>query len=95
MRNFYRYPDYKEGFSPPNSLPLPPFTLSQRSASPSPSPPVAPANEIPEKKKIPPKKKFDIVSFKKDTCTSLCDVEHFLCNFSDFLKCVKLIKLLK
>lgn len=43
----------------------------------------------------PPKKKFDFKSFKKDTCTSLNDVECFLNNFTHTWKYIRLINLLK
>ena len=43
----------------------------------------------------PPKKKFDFKSLKKDTCTSLIDVECFLNDFTHTWKYIKLIKLLK
>ena len=43
----------------------------------------------------PPKKKFDFKSLKKDTCSSLNDVECFLNNFCCTLKYIKLINLLK
>lgn len=43
----------------------------------------------------PTKKKFDFKSFKKNTCTSLDDVECFLNKFSTFVKYIKLINLLK
>ena len=46
-------------------------------------------------KKNPQKNKFNLKTLKKDACTSLNDVEHFLNNFSDFLKYIKLINLLK
>ena len=51
----------------------------------------------PPPSKIPPpkKKKIDFICLKKNACTSLGDVEHFLCNFNDFLRYVKLYKLLK
>ena len=45
--------------------------------------------------KKPPKKKIDFKSLKKDTCTSLNDVECFLNNFSHTLKYIKLINILK
>ena len=45
--------------------------------------------------KKPPKKKIDFKTLKKDTCTSLNDVECFLNNFSHTLKYIKLINLLK
>ena len=44
---------------------------------------------------MPPKKKIDFKTLKKDTCTSLKDVEYFLNNFSQTWKYIKLIKLLK
>jgi len=53
--------------------------------------PVFPPSRPPK----PPKKKFDIKSLKKDTCTSLNDVEYFLNNFTNTLKYIKLINLLK
>lgn len=56
-------------------------------------PPMPPAPSLPKPK--PPKKKFDFKSFKKDTCTSLKDVECFLNNFSNTWKYIRLIKLLK
>ena len=43
----------------------------------------------------PPKKKYDFKSLKKDTCTSLNDVECFLNKFTHTLKYIKLINLLK
>ena len=42
-----------------------------------------------------PKKKIDFKTLKKDTCTSLNDIECFLNNFSHTLKYIKLINLLK
>ena len=62
-----------------------------RGAPPIPPAPPPPPAKIPPKKK----KKFDFKSFRKNTCTSLNDVEHFLCNFNDFIKYVKLYNLLK
>lgn len=58
-----------------------------------PKPPCPPKN--PQKPPKPPKKKFDFKSLKKDTCTSLNDVECFLNDFSHTWKYIKLIKLLK
>ena len=58
-------------------------------------PPPCPPSKPPPKKKIPPKKKFNLKTLKKDTCTSLNDVECFLNKFSDFIKYVKIIHLLK
>ena len=48
-------------------------------------------------KKIPPpkNKKFDFKCLKNDTCKSLHEVEEFLCNFSCFIKYIKLYNLLK
>lgn len=61
-----------------------------------PNTPQPPANcKPPQKKKTPPKKKLNFKTLKKDTCTSLNDVEHFLNDCSLFLKYVKLYKLLK
>lgn len=57
-------------------------------------PPPKPPPPRPPKPKAP-KKKFDFKSFKKDTCTSLNDVECFLNNFSNTWKYIRLIKLLK
>ena len=42
-----------------------------------------------------PPKKIDFKSLKKNTCTSLNDVECFLNNFFSTLKYIKLINLLK
>ena len=58
-------------------------------------PPPAPIVSPPSKPPKPPKKKFDFKTFKKDTCTSLNDVECFLNDFSHTWKYIKLIKLLK
>lgn len=58
---------------------------------PKPKPPPKP-NPPPPKK---PPKKFDFKKFKKDTCTSLNEVECFLCNFNSFCKYIKLYYLLK
>ena len=82
-----------------NPLPIPPPTISSspKPAPPSPSiskPQPSPCKP-PKRKNLPPKKKFNFKSLKKDTCTSLNDVEFFLNNFSSFIKYVKLINLLK
>ena len=50
---------------------------------------------IPPPSPKPPQKKFDFKTLKKDTCTSLNDVECFLNNFCSTLKYIKLINLLK
>lgn len=72
---------------PPQKPPVPP---------PKPMPPhKPPAPRPPKPKPKPPKKKFDFKSFKKNTCTSLNDVECFLNNFSNTWKYIRLIKLLK
>ena len=62
-----------------------------------PSPPPA-ASRFPCQPTNPPKpqkKIIDFKSFKKNTCTSLNDVECFLNNFCSTLKYIKLINLLK
>lgn len=41
------------------------------------------------------KNKFNFKNFKKNTITSLNDVEHFLNDFHSFWKYVKLYKILK
>lgn len=51
--------------------------------------------ETSKKKQVQQQKNFNIKNFKKNTCKSLNDVENFLCNFSNTLKYIKLIKLLK
>ena len=71
---------------PSSREPHPPPSISK-----PPPPPCRP----PKRKNLPPKKKFNFKSLKKDTCTSLNDVECFLNNFSNFIKYVKLINLLK
>ena len=49
-----------------------------------------------EKKNPPPKKKEpNFKTMKKNTVKSLNDVEYFLNNFGNFVKYVKLYKLLK
>lgn len=63
-----------------------------RSKLPLPPAPPPLAHKPPSK---PPKKKFDFKSLKKDTCTSLNDVECFLNKFTNTLKYIKLINLLK
>lgn len=83
MNNFYKYPYYR------SSLPhTPPVAQNVK-------PLVPPQKTVPPPKPKPPKKKFDFKSFKKNTCTSLNDVECFLNNFSTTWKYIKLIKLLK
>lgn len=47
------------------------------------------------KKAKPLKKKFNFKTLKKDTCSSLNEVECFLNNFTDFIKYIKLINLIK
>ena len=46
-------------------------------------------------KSPPEKNKFNFNNFKKDTITSLNDVEQFLNDFQSFWKYVKLYKILK
>ena len=59
-------------------------------------PPPPPAPPCPKPRpKPPPKKKLNFKSLKKDTCKSLNDVECFLNKFSDFLRYVRIINLLK
>lgn len=89
MNNFYRYPYYRSS-APPN----PPKISPPACIVPKPPTPARPPHPKPPPPK-PPKKKFDFKSFKKDTCTSLNDVECFLNNFSHTWKYIKLIKLLK
>ena len=59
-------------------------------STPNPLPPPPPPN-----KKCPPKKKFNFKTLRKNTCTSLNEVECFLNNFTNSLKYYRLIKLLK
>ena len=88
MNNFYRYNNYRSNNIAPNckQAPLPP------PPPPKPCPPPPPKKCKPNS---PKKKKFDFKCFKKDTCKSLNDVEHFLCDFSTFVKYIKLYNLLK
>ena len=83
---YNRYYPYRYNRS--EQPPQPPAPVIQKPPSPPPKPP-------PPKKPKPQKKKFDFKSFKKDTCTSLNDVECFLNRFSNTWKYIKLIKLLK
>ena len=46
-------------------------------------------------KKLPPQKKLDFKSCKKNTLHSLTEVEYFLNNFKKFSKYVKVFKLFK
>lgn len=46
-------------------------------------------------KKLPPKKKFDIKTYQKNTLRSLNEVEYFLNNFKRFSRYVKLFKFFK
>ena len=82
-----------------NSISFPPPTVSSFPKPPPPSPsiskPPPPPYKTQKRKNLPPKKKFNFKSLKKDTYTSLNDVECFLNNFSNFIKYVKLINLLK
>lgn len=88
MFNYYR--NYPYQFS---HLPVSRNEGSKPPAPNIPKPP--PPCKPPPKKKCPPKKKFDFKTLKKDTCTSLNDVECFLDNFSHTLKYIRLINLLK
>lgn len=76
----------------------PPSTIPKTSSLPSQPPKPKPSAVKPPPPKPKPKiakKKFDFKSLKKNTCTSLNDVECFLNNFTCTLKYIKLIKLLK
>lgn len=46
-------------------------------------------------KKESPKKSFDFNLYKKNTITSINDVEHFLNNFHHYFKYLKLYKIMK
>ena len=85
---YNRYYPYLYNRSKSQPKPAPPANII-----PNPPPQKKPPQKNPQKK--PQKKKFDFKSFKKNTCTSLNDVECFLNNFSHTLKYIKLIKLLK
>lgn len=86
MNYYYRYPYYR-GNPPPSASIHHPAPPPQRPLPPKPAPKPNP--------KKPAKKKFCFKSLKNDTCSSLNDIEHFLCDFSTFIKYVKLYKLLK
>lgn len=43
----------------------------------------------------PPKKKFNFKKCKENTVKSLYEVEHFLNNYNQFIKYIKLYKILK
>ena len=90
MHNFYRSPyyNYRNNAQVPPNLPPP-------AAPPIPNPPPAKPCTPEEKHKKKQKKKFDLKCFKNSTCKSLNEVECFLNNFSDFIKYIKLINLLK
>ena len=46
--------------------------------------------------KVPaPKKKFNFKKCKENTVKSLYEVEHFLNNYNQFIKYIKLYKILK
>lgn len=79
MNNFYRYPHYNNLNNRQNNIQNIPF--NRNSPPPKPTP--------------PPKKKIDFKCLKNNTCKSLNDVEHFLCDFSSFMKYIKLYCLLK
>ncbi len=67
-----------------------PYYYQNRNSEPPPKPPV------PKPSKPPPKKKkWNFKTIKKETCSSLNDVEHFLCDFNTFIKYIRLYKLLK
>ncbi len=70
-------------------------TSQPNHASPPNVPKYPPPPCPPPPKKGPPKKKFNFKSLKKETCTSLNDVECFLNKFSNFIKYIKIIHLLK
>ena len=78
----------------PSKPPEPPPKPVPPPKPPAPPKPPPPRPPRPPKPKAP-KKKFDFKSFKKNTCTSLNDVECFLNNFSNTWKYIRLIKLLK
>ena len=95
MPNFYRNNYYvpqknsKIFYQNPRITQAPqPFQTNRQKPPP---PPCKPS----QKKKVPPSKKISLKSLKKDTCTSLNDVECFLNKFSDFIKYIKIIYLLK
>lgn len=47
------------------------------------------------KKESPHKKSFDFNLYRKNTITSINDVEHFLNNFHHYFKYLKLYKIIK
>ena len=64
-----------------------------KQAIPPPKPPAK--SSCPGSKPITKKKKIDFKALKKDTICSLHEVEHFLCNFQNISKYIKLFKILK
>lgn len=67
-----------------------PYYYQNRNSEPPPKPPVPKTSKPP-----PKKKKWNFKTIKKETCSSLNDVEHFLCDFNTFIKYIRLYKLLK
>ncbi len=67
-----------------------PYYYQNRNSEPPPKPPVPKPSNPP-----PKKKKWNFKTIKKETCSSLNDVEHFLCDFNTFIKYIRLYKLLK
>ena len=67
-----------------------PYYYQNRNSEPPPKPPVSKPSKPP-----PKKKKWNFKTIKKETCSSLNDVEHFLCDFNTFIKYIRLYKLLK
>lgn len=84
----YMPPMYPRSTSTSNVFPPSPPPQSSPVEKPLPCKPT-------QTKKTPQKRKFSFKSFKNDTCSSLNDIEHFLNDFSLFLKYIKLYKLLK
>lgn len=95
MPNIYKCKKMLEnrcGTKPPQPMPPPPRPPCTKTPGPKPPPPIPP--KPPGPKPPPKKKKLNFKTCKKNTINSLHEVEHFLRNFNQFSKYIKLYKIL-
>lgn len=83
MNNFYRY---NQPHLPPNSTGNFNNNYCYKYCS---------NKKYPTRSTLSNKSNINFCSLKENTCQSLNDVENFLCNFSSFIKYIKLYCLLK
>ena len=78
----------------PNNSQIPTLPEHRNSSKPCEKKPIPPPPKTCPKPQPSKRKKISFSALKKDTICSLNEVEHFLCNFQNICKYIKLYKIL-